>query len=699
MFSPTFAMKKKNRGQKGAIQLPVLIVIIGIIAAGFALYGRGELFSLMADISQVFSAGEQQKLSGDSSSTDVLQEEAEISAADVQAGKENNGVISGEGTYVLGVIDGDTIILEGGEKVKYIGVDAPETVDPALPVECFGRQAAYENKNLVAGKKVRMESDGADKDKDGDLLRYVWVGDTFVNDYLIREGFARSSLPSGIAQYSQQFAEAEAAAKKDMKGLWKACEISSEDLSLDIPITYDAISDMGGCTDPAALNFNWKATFNDGSCRYPYRPVQQTGSQQDTIPPKIENVQEKEVGTKSATIIWTTDEPSTSRIQYGKTLDLPLITPFDPELSLSHSMTLENLDMGSTYYYRIISADASNNWPIFISRAFTTLHINGELSVETMSLAPEEPVVMMGEQGKKLGMWRFNANDLEDLEVSQVIVYNKNIAGAANVLNLELWCGGNPMESSGDRLVSNNIVFNEGKEKCIVPKADSLVFTLYGDIALPEEGGISGEEMRFFLELPGEITGSPSDSIIAASEFGYAQTKDPGEKIANPVYSYRTSLSVQMQCYNMCAVRQRNARDKMAKLILSSSNNQEASIESISFKVNGDIRPAATQTVFYLESEKGEKVGQGILQSPSGEVNVVFDPQLIVTKDPKTLILVTDTQYFLVADESHLAENLNIVVDRGSPEEAGGFRWYDQEDGGPISWVYSAEPISVSLGY
>jgi endonuclease YncB( thermonuclease family) len=698
MFSP-ISMEKKNKKQRGAIQLPVLIVIIGIIAAGAALYRRGELFSLMADISQTFSPEEQENLPGDSSSTETFQEEAEISAADAGSEEKDSEAELGEGTYVLGVIDGDTIILEGGERVKYIGVDAPETVNPSSPVECFGRQAAYENKNLVAGKRVRLESDGTDQDKDGNLLRYVWVGDTFVNYYLIEEGFAqRDSLPSD-SQYSQQLVEAEAAAKKDMKGLWKACEVSSEDLSLDIPITYDAISEMGGCTDPAALNFNWKATFNDGSCRYPYRPVQQTGSQQDTIPPKIENVQDKEVGTRSATITWTTDEPSTSRIQYGKTLDMPLITPFNPELSLSHSVVLENLDMGSTYYYRIISADASNNWPIFISRAFTTLHINGELSVETMSLAPEEPIVIMGEQGEKLGMWRFNANDLEDIEISQVIVYNKNIAGAANALNLELWCGGNPMEPSGGRLVSNNIVFNGGKEKCIIPRGDSLIFTLYGDVALPEEGGVSDEKMRFFLELPNEITGSPSDSIIAKSEFGYSQTKDPGEKIANPVYSYRTMLNVQMQCFNMCAVRQRDTADRMAKFIISSSNDQEASIESITLEVSGDIKPSATQTVFYLDTERGERVGEGVFRYSDSEVNIVFDSQLTVTNSQKTLILVADTQSLLVRDESHLAENLNIAVDRGSPEEAGGFRWYDEEGGEPISWVYSVEPIGVNLGY
>ena len=52
------------------------------------------------------------------------------------------------------VIDGDTIELETGEKVRYIGINTPETVDPDKPQECFGKEASVENKRLVEGQML-----------------------------------------------------------------------------------------------------------------------------------------------------------------------------------------------------------------------------------------------------------------------------------------------------------------------------------------------------------------------------------------------------------------------------------------------------------------------------------------------------------------------------------------------------------------
>ena len=74
---------------------------------------------------------------------------------------------------VARVIDGDTIELENGERVRYIGMDTPETVHPSKPVQCFGKAASAENSKLVSGKTVRLEKDVSDTDKYGRLLRYV----------------------------------------------------------------------------------------------------------------------------------------------------------------------------------------------------------------------------------------------------------------------------------------------------------------------------------------------------------------------------------------------------------------------------------------------------------------------------------------------------------------------------------------------
>lgn len=122
------------------------------------------------------------------------------------------------------VIDGDTIEIAGGEKVRYIGIDTPEIVDPRSPVECFGKEATAENKKLVEGKMVRLEKDISERDKYGRLLRYVWVGDTLVNLELVRNGFAHaSSYPPDIARQDELIA-AEKTARESELGLWRECQ-------------------------------------------------------------------------------------------------------------------------------------------------------------------------------------------------------------------------------------------------------------------------------------------------------------------------------------------------------------------------------------------------------------------------------------------------------------------------------------------
>ena len=132
--------------------------------------------------------------------------------------------VSNSDTFlVTRVIDGDTIEIEGGIKVRYIGIDTPETVDPRKPVQCFGVEASNKNKELVSGKRVRLEKDISETDKYGRLLRYVYVGDTFVNLELVRNGYAyASSYPPDISHQSQ-FTEAQRLAKEQSKGLWGSC--------------------------------------------------------------------------------------------------------------------------------------------------------------------------------------------------------------------------------------------------------------------------------------------------------------------------------------------------------------------------------------------------------------------------------------------------------------------------------------------
>lgn len=121
------------------------------------------------------------------------------------------------------VIDGDTIELTNGKKVRYIGIDTPEVVDPRKPVECFGREAANQNRTLVEGKTVWLEKDISDIDRWGRLLRYVYVGDVFVNDTLVREGFAKASTYPPDVRFRERFRNAQQEARDQRKGLWAGC--------------------------------------------------------------------------------------------------------------------------------------------------------------------------------------------------------------------------------------------------------------------------------------------------------------------------------------------------------------------------------------------------------------------------------------------------------------------------------------------
>jgi micrococcal nuclease len=131
-----------------------------------------------------------------------------------------------ETARVVRVVDGDTIVvrLNGREeRVRYIGVDTPETVAQDRPVECFGREASATNKELVEGKTVRLERDVSDRDQYGRLLRYVYVDGTFVNEELIRRGFATAvTFPPDVRE-TAKFRRLEQEARDGGRGLWGAC--------------------------------------------------------------------------------------------------------------------------------------------------------------------------------------------------------------------------------------------------------------------------------------------------------------------------------------------------------------------------------------------------------------------------------------------------------------------------------------------
>jgi micrococcal nuclease len=127
--------------------------------------------------------------------------------------------------------DGDTLSVDMNgtvEKVRFIGVDTPETHDPRKAVQCFGKAASDFTKNLIGDKPVRLEADqlNTNRDRYNRLLRYVYTQDgTLVNSEIIRRGygFAYTSFPFGKAD---EFRALEQQARDSGTGLWAACQPS-----------------------------------------------------------------------------------------------------------------------------------------------------------------------------------------------------------------------------------------------------------------------------------------------------------------------------------------------------------------------------------------------------------------------------------------------------------------------------------------
>jgi micrococcal nuclease len=131
--------------------------------------------------------------------------------------------LASDSAVVKRVIDGDTIELESGQIVRYIGIDTPETIHPLKGQECFGREATQRNRELVEGKVVRLEKDVNETDRYGRLLRYVWVEDQLINLQLVEEGYALArSYPPDIAK-QDLLRQAEAQAQELNLGLWASC--------------------------------------------------------------------------------------------------------------------------------------------------------------------------------------------------------------------------------------------------------------------------------------------------------------------------------------------------------------------------------------------------------------------------------------------------------------------------------------------
>jgi micrococcal nuclease len=180
--------------------------------------------------------------------------------------------INSELYLVTRVVDGDTIEVEiNGERkrVRYIGVDTPETVHPSKPVQCYGKEASEYNKKLVEGKWVRLEKDISETDKYDRLLRYVYVGDMFVNFELVSGGFASVITYPPDVKYIEKFLNAVKIARAENRGLWGAgCERESSWVYTPTTPIQNSGGEGGSCIIKGNINADKVKIYHVPSCEY-----------------------------------------------------------------------------------------------------------------------------------------------------------------------------------------------------------------------------------------------------------------------------------------------------------------------------------------------------------------------------------------------------------------------------------------------
>ena len=132
-------------------------------------------------------------------------------------------------------VDGDTLVLESGERVRLIGIDTPEMHESdklnrdaqrsgqnSSAIKQLGRQSYEFTKNLVQGKRVRLEFDVERYDKYKRILAYVYLADgTFVNAKIVQEGYASLMTYPPNVKYADLFLKLYQEARENKRGLWE----------------------------------------------------------------------------------------------------------------------------------------------------------------------------------------------------------------------------------------------------------------------------------------------------------------------------------------------------------------------------------------------------------------------------------------------------------------------------------------------
>jgi micrococcal nuclease len=141
----------------------------------------------------------------------------------------SNPALSADSVRVEGVIDGDTIIISGGQRVRYLGIDAPEREGKG-PAEFLAQESSQFNRRLVLKKEVRLVYGPERRDRYDRLLAYVFLENgLFVNGELVKQGLAKILYHGPWMERFDELLQLQRGALKDFRGIWAKALIESDD--------------------------------------------------------------------------------------------------------------------------------------------------------------------------------------------------------------------------------------------------------------------------------------------------------------------------------------------------------------------------------------------------------------------------------------------------------------------------------------
>jgi len=175
---------------------------------------------------------------------------------------------------VSDVVDGDTLKVDVDgtiETLRLIGIDTPEVVDPRNPVQCFGKEASNKAKEMLTGKKVRIENDSTqcELDKYGRQLVYIYREDgLFYNKYMVEQGYSHEYTYDIPYKYQIEFKAAQKSAQENLRGLWSPDTCNGDTTSSSVDSSSDSLSSQT-ITNNQSIGKYYTSSFHTSKYYYP----------------------------------------------------------------------------------------------------------------------------------------------------------------------------------------------------------------------------------------------------------------------------------------------------------------------------------------------------------------------------------------------------------------------------------------------